>query len=332
MIARRRALASRMLHWHRQARLYATLAQTLESGLPPDRALELAAAAAGGTPGARARQAALRIAAGTPLCRALGGAGEDAMACAVLAAGDAAGRTPALCRQLGEAFALRARLRDDAVSRLAYPALLAHLALLLLPLPWVVREDGLPVWCMLLGPLLLWGLLAAAALAAWWSGRAGVLARLALRAPLAALCRPALAADAAAVLGAALAAGMLVPDALELAAGACANRELARRLAAAGIGVRQGRVPDLSAALADCGFAGDLLELVRAGERAGRLEQGLAQMRTVAAERFAWRLQWTARLATGAAYAGAMLIAAATVFAMYGQVYGGLMREAGALE
>lgn len=316
-----------MLHWHRQARLFATLASTLEGGLPPERALELAGSAAGGVPGARARRAALAVATGTPLGRALADAGEDAMACAVIRAGDAAGRTPALCRQLGEAFVLRARLRDDALSRLAYPSLLIHLALVVLPLPWVVRPDGISAWFMLLGPVLLWGLIGGAILSAWLSGRAGLLGRLALRRPADILCRPALAADAAAVLGAALSAGMLVPDALELAADACANRLLGQRLRDAAAAIRQGRLPDLTAALTACGFSGDLVELVRSGEHAGKLEQGLAQVRTVAAERFAWRLQWTARLATGTAYAVAMAVAAATVFAMYSQVYGGLMRE-----
>lgn len=314
-----------MLHWHRQARLFASLASTLDAGLPPDRALDLAAAAAGGVPGARARRAAMRVTSGTPLGQALADAGEDPMACAVLHAGDSAGRTPVLCRQLAEAYTLRARLRDEVTSRLAYPSLLIHVALVLLPLPWVVGDDGLPIWCLALGPLALWSLLIVAALSAWWSRRAGLLARLVLRWPLSVLCLPALAADATAVLGAALSAGMLVPDALELAARACANRLLAARLAAAAIAVRTSRTPDLTAALADCGFSGDILELIRTGEASGKLEQGLSHARTVAAERFAWRLQWTGRLITGTVYAVAMLVAVVTIFSMYSKTYSGLM-------
>lgn len=313
-----------MLNWHRQARLFASLGSTLEGGLPPDRALELAASTAGGTVGARARRASMRVTTGTPLGQALEEAGEDPLACAVLRAGDAAGRTPVLCRQLGETYALRARLRDEVASRLAYPVLLIHIALILLPLPWVVGENGISAWFMLLGPALVWGLVGGAVISAWWSGKAGLLGRLALRWPGALLCRPALAADSAAVLGAALSAGMLVPDALELAARACANRQLAMQFDAAAAGVRQRRIPDLTAALAACGFAGDILELVRTGEQSGKLEQGLGHARTVASERFAFRLQWTARLATGTIYGIALIIAAATVFTMYGQYLGQL--------
>lgn len=315
-----------MLDWPRQDRLLSTLASTLDAGLPPDRALALAGDAAGGRPGRRARAAAQRITTGTPLAEALVAAGEDQLICAVLRAGERTGGLPALCRQLAGAYALRASLRDEVVGRLAYPVLLIHAALLLAPLPWVIAGD-LPGWSMAIGPLLPALGLALLAAIACWSGRAGLLARLALRRPLAGLCLPALAADAAAVLAAALAAGLLVPDALELAADACANRQLAGRLRDAAQAVRAGRLPDLAAALAACGLVGDLLDLVRAGEVSGKLDQALAQVRTIAAERFAGRLRWTARLVTGTIYALAMLLAAAAIFAMYGKVYGGLLRE-----
>lgn len=313
-----------MLNWHRQARLFSSLGTTLESGLPPDRALELAASTAGGVVGTRARQAAMRVTSGTPLGQALEDAGEDPLACAVLRAGDKAGRTPVLCKQLGETYTLRAKLRDEVASRLAYPVLLIHIALILLPLPWVVGENGISAWFMLLGPAVVWGLVGAGVITTWWSGKAGLLGRLALRWPFAALCRPALAADSTAVLGAALSAGMLVPDALELAARACANRQLAQQFDAAAAGVRQHRIPDLTSALATCGFAGDILELVRTGEHSGKLEQGLGHARVVASERFAWRLNWTARLTTGTIYGIAMVIAAAAVFTMYGHQIGQL--------
>ncbi len=275
--------------------------------------------------GKRARGAAGRVALGVPLATALAEAGEDALLCAVLAAGERAGRMPPLARQLAAAFTLRARLRDEVAGRLLYPTLLIHLALLVLPLPWVVGGT-LPVWTLAAGPVTLWVLLVAAVLATRAGSRSGLLARLALRKPCSLLCQPALIADAAAVLGAALSAGLLVPEALELAAGACANRVLAERLRTAASDVRGTRVPDLASALDACGLAGDELELIRIGERSGKLEEGLTQARSVAADRFAWRLQWTARLVTGTVYAIAMLIAAATVLTMYSS-YIGQIRE-----
>jgi len=312
--------------WHRQARLCDSLASTTDAGLPPHVALGLAADAAGGTVGARARRAAASVATGTTVSAALLAAGEDRLLCAVLAAGERSGRVPPLARQLAATFALRARLRDEVTGKLMYPTILIHLALLLLPLPWVM-SGSMPAWTMLLGPGLVWVLVVAAICVARWSGRAGLLGRLALKPPFHLLCRPALIADAAAVLGAALSAGLLVPDALELAAGACANRELAVRLAEAGVAVRSGRLPDLVAALSACGMSGDELELIRTGERSGKLEEGLAQARVLAAERFAIRLQWTARAVTGAVYGLAMLIAAATIFTMFAKTYAPLMRE-----
>ncbi len=308
-----------MLHWSAEAMLWDLLASNLEAGLPPDRSLALAADGAGGLPGRQARQAAEQVATGTPLAEALAGAGVVALACAVVRAGELSGRLPPLLRGLAEACRMRAKLRDETISRLAYPCFLLHLAPALLPLPWII-QGRLSAWCMLLGPLLLWALVGGVVLAGWWSGRAGILAQLVLRWPLGALARPALAADLAAVLRAALGAGMLAPDAIELAAGACANRVFAVRLAAAAADLRHRRAPDLHAALRSAGLGGDLLEVVRTGELSGRLEESLEQVRRLAAERFAWRLQWTARLLTGTASLLALLIAGAVVISMYWQV------------
>ena len=309
--------------WHRQARLCESLGSTLDAGLAPHVALGLAADAAGGAIGRQARAAAAAVATGTPLSTAMAASGEDGLLGAMLAAGERSGRLPTLLRQLAATYALRARLRDQAARRLVYPTLLIHVALMLGPLPWVVSGSQ-PAWSMAAGPLAIWMLVLAAVLTVRAGSRAGLLARLALRPPCRALCRPALLADLAAVLGAALSAGLLVPDALELAADACANRELAARLRDAAAAVRTSRLPDLSAALAACGLAGDELELIRVGERSGKLEEALGQARTVAAERFALRLQWTAKLATGTIYGLAMLIAAMTILTMAAQVFGGL--------
>jgi len=308
--------------WHRQGRLCESLASTLDAGLPPHAALGLAADAAGGAPGRRARSAADAVLRSTPLSTALRNAGEEPLICAVIAAGEASGRLPPLLRQLAAAFALRARLRDEAIGRLIYPAVLIHVALFIPALPGVVLGTA-PAWHLLVGPGILWALIVALVVATRLSHRSGLLGRLALRWPLRALCRPALVADAAAVLGAALAAGLLVPGALELAADACPNRELAGRLRSAGADVRNRRLPDLTAALAQCGIAGDELELVRTGERSGKLEEGLTHCRTVAAERFTLRLTWTVKLVNGTIYGLAMLVAVIVILGQamqYGQV------------
>lgn len=314
-----------MMRWPAQARLWETLATNLDAGLPPDRALAFAAGPAGGATARIAAAAAAEVARGVPLSQALAAAGEDPLACAMVAAGERSGHLPPLLRRIGEGYRLRTRLRDMVISRMAYPVLLAHVAVVLLPLPSVV-SGSLPGWTMALGPLILWTLAAAAVASAWYGRRAGLLANAALRWPLSALCWPALAADLGAVLGAAIGAGMLAPDALELAATACANRRLAERLREQAAALRAGRTPDLATALSATGLDGDLLELMRTGEGTGRLEQACDQVRTIAADRFAWRLQWTARVATGLLYAMAMLIAAATVFSMYSQTYGEALR------
>ncbi len=279
----------------------------------------MAAETAGGAVGRRARVAAAQVALGKPLAEAMLAVGEDPVACAIVRAGEQAGRLPVLARQLAESYRLRARLRDDIVGRMVYPTILVHFALVVLPLPWVM-SGKLAGWTMVLGPGLLWLSIGLTMAIAWWTGRAGLLARLALRAPCSALCWPALAADLMAVLRAAIGAGMLAPAALELAAGSCANRLLAERVMKAAADLRQGRSADLSAALEACGVRGDLLEIIRVGETSGKLEEAFGQARTIAAERFIWRLQWTARITTGTAYAIAMLVAAGTVLTMYSAV------------
>lgn len=315
-----------MFHWQQEAILWETLGTILEAGLAPDRALALAAEPAGGATARMARAAAKRVGHGEPLGQALLAAGADPLACAVIRAGEHTGRLPPMLRRLGEACRLRARLRDETISRLIYPSILVHLALFLLPLPKVVA-GSLPVWAMLLGPLALWLGLGGMLLAGWWFRRSGLLGRFVLRRPLAFLCWPALAADLAAILGAAFSSGMLGPEALELAAGACPNRLLAQRLRLAGSGLRANRLPDLSAALAEVGLAGDLLEIIRAGEVSGRLDQACEQVRTIASERFSWRLQWTGKMVTGTCYGLSMLIAALAIFSIAGQALGGVSQE-----
>jgi type II secretory pathway component PulF len=316
----------RLFHWQAEAVLWETLGSILDVGLPPDRALNLAAQPAGGATARIARAAAVLVGQGTPLSEALRASGADPFACAVICAGETTGRLPPLLRRLGESCRLRAKLRNETIGRLIYPSILIQFALLVLPLPMVVASKVSP-WMLLLGPVSLWVLVGIAVLLGLWFRRSGVLGRIALKKPCAAVVWPALIADLAAVLGAAFTSGMLASDALELAASACSNRLLAERLRTAAGDLRNRRLPDLASALASAGLSGDLLELFRTGEASGRLEYACDQVRTIASERFSWRLQWAGKIATGLCYGLAVLVAALTVISMFTQVYAGLNSE-----
>jgi type II secretory pathway component PulF len=69
-------------------------------------------------------------------------------------------------------------------------------------------------------------------------------------------------------------------------------------------------------------MAGASLELIRVGEASGKLEEACSRVHTVEAERFAWRLEWTARGLNGLIYALAMLAAALAILSAYGGYYG----------
>jgi len=153
------------------------------------------------------------------------------------------------------------------------------------------------------------------------------LARLALAWPLHGLTMPLIAGTSCLVLRAALGAGMLVPAALELAAGACPNRVAAAGLADAAQGVATGAIPTLTAALGACAFPAEVVQLVANGEHSGTLEATLARCTTLQQERFRTRSEWTARIATGTVYGLSMLVGAAVVIGFYAS-YLGMIKQA----
>jgi type II secretory pathway component PulF len=138
---------------------------------------------------------------------------------------------------------------------------------------------------------------------------------------------PMIVANTSQVLRAGLAAGMLVPDALELAAGGTGNRAMAERLRAAATDVRNGRLPDLAAALGACGFPSTELGLIANAEFAGKLEEVLRQVSVIAEESFRSRAMWTAKVFTGVVYTIALLVAAAAILSGAG-AYIGQINEA----
>jgi type II secretory pathway component PulF len=120
---------------------------------------------------------------------------------------------------------------------------------------------------------------------------------------------------------------MLVPAALELAAGACPNREVAGRLSDAARGVATGAIPSLTAALGGCAFPAEVVQLVANGEHSGTLEATLARCTTLQQERFRTRSEWTARIATGTIYGLSLVVGALVVIGFYAS-YVGMIKQA----
>lgn len=303
--------------WRRTALFHGQLATLLDAGLPLGRALALAGAAAGGPlAGAGARWAAA-CEGGSRLGPALAADHEASLVVALVRAGEESGRLPDCCRRIAATCERLVRTRDEAISRLAYPTLLLHVALIAPAVPGAVLGHSSALW-LLAGPAVLWAVLGTLFAAGWAGGRGGLLAHLALMRPFSFLAMPMLLANTAAVLEAAFSAGMRVQEAFALAAGACGNRLLGARLEAAGLAIEQRRLPNVAEGLAQAGLDGDLLALIQTGEVGGRLDRALLQVSTVAEQRFSSRLRWTAKIATGTVYAIALLTAAFTVLSMWG--------------
>lgn len=313
--------------WRRTALFHGQLAGLLDAGLPIGRSLVLAGATAGGPMTTACASWSASCEGGSHLWTVLAASGEAPLVVALVRAGEESGRLPDCCRRIAGICERLARTRDEAVGRLIYPALLLHAALIAPAVPGAVLGRSDPLW-LLAGPACLWGIIAALAAVGWITGRSGLFGRLMLRWPFSFLAMPMLTANTAAVLEAAFSAGMRVQAAFALAAGACGNQAMGARLAEAGVSIEERRLGSVAEGLAHGGIGGDLLALVQTGEAGGRLDRALAQVATLAEERFASRLRWTAKIATGTVYAIAMITAACTVLMMWSQVMGGELASA----
>jgi type II secretory pathway component PulF len=297
--------------WAGAAAFYDQLRGILVAGLPLRQALELAGNAASGRHRSLAPGWAAGCAAGATLAEQLERHGEPVLATALVRAGEASGRLPEMCGEIAGYYHHAVALRRLMISRLVYPVLLIHVALVAAAVPAVVVAGYSPL-LLLVGPAVLWVLIATAVVIGSRLGPAAT-ARLALLPGLRGLTLPLVAGNACLVLRAALAAGMLMPAALDLAAGACGNRVIATRLrAAAAILVASGQ-GNLTSALGQAGFPAVVVQLVANGEVAGRLEETLARCAELEREAFRLRSEWTARVVAGTIYGLAMLLAAATV-------------------
>lgn len=301
--------------WVGAAAFYDQLRGILAAGLPLRQALELAGNAAAGRHRLLAPRWAAGCAAGQTLAEQLARDGEPVLAAALVRAGEASGRLPEMCGEIAGYYQHAVVLRRLMISRLVYPVILIHVALVVAAVPAAFADES-PL-LVLVGPAALWALVAVAVVIGSRLGPTTA-SRLALLPGLRALTLPLVAANTCLVLRAALSAGMLFPAALDLAAGACGNRVIAQRLRAAAAGLVANGQGNLTSALAQAGFPAVVVQLVANGEVAGKLEDALAHGAELEREAFRLRSEWTARIVAGTIYGLALLLAAVTVIVLYG--------------
>ncbi len=308
------------MSWSSAGTFYHQLGTLVKAGLPMAQALDHAAVASTGRHAARARQWSAGCAQGRTLAEQLRADHEPAMPTALIAAGEASGRLPELCAELGRFYDHLRRMRSQTIARLAYPVMLAHLALVIPAVPAVFLGTQ-PWWTILIGPGVVWGLALLGTVTVVVARRSGLAARLALVGPGRVVAEPLIVANSALVIGAGLTAGMLVPRALELAADGCGNRVMAARLRAGAGDVAAGRTPDLAAALGKAGFPAVTVQLIANGERSGTTEQALARAAEHARSTFEERLAWAGRILVAVIYTLAMALAVWQILAMFSAIY-----------
>lgn len=317
------------MSWEQTAQFYRQLAVLTRSGMPIINSLRLAGDVAGGRYRALSEQWALGCTAGRDLASQLAQAGEPTLVCALIRAGETTGRLPDLCVRIADHYEQLHALRSLAISKLIYPALLLHAGLVLPALPGVVMGTSSPLW-LLAGPFTLWAVIIALFVIGRTSHEAGMLARLALLPGPRFVIQPFLTCNLCLVMAAATGAGLLPRPSLELAAEACGNRVLAKRLQAAGLAIDRGTIPDLTTALRSADLPTPIIALIAVGEQSGTLERTFEQAAVAARESFQSRATWSAKIFTGGIYALVMLFAAWQVISMYSGVLNGEMAEAAA--
>jgi type II secretory pathway component PulF len=313
------------MSWSHTATFYEQMAVTLDAGLSIAQAVQLSGNTAGGELRSGGQRWSAGCAAGQSLAEQLQADGQPSFDIALVKAGETSGRLPELCRELASHYRHRMALRTLVLGRLVYPVFLIHVTLLALGVVLVFMSHWSP-WIILALPLMLWALVGGAVLLLRLLGP-NTRAKLVLSGPFAPLTMPLVAANTCTVLRAALSAGLLMPDALELSAGACGNRIMGERLVSAGNELRYNRIDSLSAALQRCGLPVLVVDHTTTGERSGTLDKTLGQMATMMRESFRLRAEWTARIFCGLIYGGAVLAAVAVVM-LFWVNYMGLISSA----
>jgi type II secretory pathway component PulF len=315
--------------WKGASLFYHQLAVVVRTDLPVAKALVLSGPVASGFHRLHAAAWGAGCEAGSPLWQLLQASGEDPMAVALVRAGEISGRLPELADRLATHYEHLDKLAWDFAARALYPFGLLHLALLVAALPMVIFF-GWPLYSLLYGPVGLWLAIVALAVAGRFAHASGLLGRLMLKPGPDLLVRPLLTSMTCEVLGAAFAAGMLVPEAFELAAGAVGNRTWAERMRALARRARDGAVPGVGAAMAELGFAQTHVAIISSAEVAGRLDQSLDQVATIAEDAFRQRTVWLVRILNAVIYAVAALVVGAVVIGAamsYVNFLSGLARE-----
>lgn len=297
------------------ASFYHQLATLLRAGFTLAQALEHCAQTASGWHADQARRWSKGCGTGSSLHEQLTADHESPIAVALIRAGEHSGRLPELCDRIAVIAEHLNRLRSLMIGRLIYPLLLANVALAMPGVPKAVLEGTIA--SVLIGPAILWTVIAITAVTAVVSTRSGLAARLSLLRGPRFLTLPWVASNTCQVLEAGVAAGMLFHDALELAAPACGNRVMAERLRRAADDLRQGRGSHLAGALRQVGFPTTVVQLVDGGEISGKLEDSLQRAAAFERENFESRSLWAARVVAGICYMAAILGAAYAVFSMY---------------
>lgn len=297
------------------ATFHEQLRTLLDAGMPIARSVELAGEAAGGIHRERSKTWATGCSSGLPLAQQMRASGEDELDVALVEAGELSGRLGEMCLEIAAQHRHVIALRSMAIARLVYPLFLIHAALIVAAFPSVFMRGGSP-WLLLAGPAALWTALGVGALAVRVLGREGW-SRIALLRGVRYLAWPWIAANTCLAMRAGLSAGMLAPRVLELAAEACGNRVIARRLTTAATAVLNGSLANVTAALRSVGLPGEVVRLAEVGEHSGALDTELGRAAVLMRESFRLRSEWAARIACGTVYGLAMLLAALTVIMFY---------------
>jgi len=312
------------MSWQHTAGFFRQLAVLTRTGMPIGNSLRLAGETAGGRYRSKGQKWSAGCMAGTDLASQLTTAGEPALVCALVRAGETTGKLPDLCARIADHYDQMHALKSLAIGRLIYPVLLLHVALIVPLVPKIFLTEMSP-WWLLAGPLTLWLIVAGLVIMGRIWHESGLLARLALLPGPNFIVQPFLTCNLCLVLSSAMAAGLKVRDALELAADAVGNRVLAQRLKTAAKHVEAGMIPNLTKALEQLGLPGSLLALVSSGEQSGTLERSLDHAAVAARESFQTRALWATKGFTGLIYALVVVFVAWQVISMYA----GIMQQAG---